>query len=136
MRPSRALAPLLLAALLTGCATVGGPTAVSRRSDATVEVGFASYYGREFQGRRTANGERYDATELTAAHRSLPFGTLLRITHLGNGREVVLRVNDRGPHVRGRLVDVSLRAARELGFVRDGLARVRVEVLDEVATAP
>jgi rare lipoprotein A len=93
-------------------------------------VGLASYYHRGLQGRRTASGERYDGTALTCAHRTARFGTRLRVTELAGGRSVVVRVNDRGPFVRGRVIDVSLAAARQLGIVRRGVAEVRVEFLD------
>jgi rare lipoprotein A len=96
-----------------------------------VEVGIASFYGRRFQGRKTASGARYDTRALTCAHPTAPFGTRLRITELESGRTVVLTVNDRGPFVRGRVVDVSLAAARALGFVHRGVARVRVEPVPE-----
>ena len=89
----------------------------------------ASFYGHEFAGRRTASGERYDPHRLTAAHRTLPFGTLLRVTNLDNGRSVVVRVNDRGPQRQDRIVDLSKRAAQRLGFADAGLARVRIEPL-------
>ncbi|MGH3055596.1 MAG: septal ring lytic transglycosylase RlpA family protein, partial [Gaiellaceae bacterium] len=92
-------------------------------------VGVASYYGREFEGRRTASGERYDSHRLTAAHRSLPFGTLLRVINLDNGRSVVVRVNDRGPAREDRILDLSYRAAQRLGFSQAGLARVKIERL-------
>jgi rare lipoprotein A len=94
-----------------------------------VEEGLASYYGRRFQGRRTASGQRYDAEALTCAHRTLPFGTRLRITDLESGRSVEVTVNDRGPAVRGRVVDVSLAAARALDLTKRGVARVRLEPL-------
>jgi len=92
-------------------------------------VGLASFYNRSFEGRRTASGERYDRHRLTAAHRTLPFGSRVRVTNLENGASVVLEVNDRGPFRKGRVIDVSERAARELGFYRAGTARVRVEEL-------
>ncbi len=123
------LAPrILLCALLamTGCATTGGR--LGRRSGRT-EVGVASYYSRAHHGRPTASGARFDQRALTAAHRSLPFGTRVRVTNLGNGRSVVVTVTDRGPFVRGRILDVSYGAARDLDFVRAGTARVRIEVL-------
>ncbi len=94
------------------------------------QVGFASYYGHRFQGRRTASGERYDVARLTCAHRTAPFGSRLRVTDVETGRSVVVRVNDRGPFARGRIVDLSLAAARSLGIVKRGLARVRVEPAD------
>lgn len=97
-----------------------------------VSVGTASFYAERFHGRRTASGERYNMHDLTAAtvRTHYPLGTVLRVTNLGNRRSVQLRVNDRGPLPRGRLLDVSKRAATELGFLHAGLARVKVEVLD------
>lgn len=91
------------------------------------QQGIASFYGKAHQGRRTAAGERFDMTDFTAAHRTLPFGTVVRVTNLRNGKTVKARINDRGPHVKGRVIDLSLAAAHSLG-IRDGLARVRVEV--------
>ena len=90
-------------------------------------MGFASYYGTEFQGRRTASGARYDAHALTCAHPTAPFGTRLRVTALESGRSVVVTVTDRGPFADGRIVDLSLAAARRLGIVTQGVVRVRVE---------
>ena len=97
-----------------------------------VTVGTASFYAERFHGRRTASGERYNMHDLTAAtvRTHYPLGTVLRVTNLGNHRSVQLRVNDRGPLPRGRLLDVSKRAATELGFLSAGLARVKVEVLN------
>lgn len=105
-----------------------------------VETGIASYYGGEtqgknFHGRNTANGELYDMNALTAAHQTLPMPSLVRVTNLENGRSVVLRVNDRGPFARGRIVDVSRRSAQLLGFEGQGTARVRVEILAEESRA-
>lgn len=94
------------------------------------ELGIASYYAHKFNGRTTASGEIYDETAATAAHRTLPFGTRVRVTNLKNGLSVVLRINDRGPWKDGRVIDVSYRAARDLGMLRSGLARVRVEVVE------
>ena len=99
-----------------------------REGDRDAEVGRASFYAHRFHGRSTASGERYDETKMTAAHRTLPFGTRVRVTNLENGKAVTLRVNDRGPHRKGRVIDVSYKAAKRLGFVRDGVTRVRVEV--------
>jgi len=93
------------------------------------QVGVASYYSDKFHGRRTANGERYDRNGLTAMHSRLPFGTVIKVTNLRNHRSVHLRVNDRNGSRRGRLLDVSRRAAQELGFVGAGLARVEIEVV-------
>ena len=96
-------------------------------------AGRASYYGRELEGNRTASGERFHAAAFTAAHRTLPLGTVLRVTNLSNGRSVIVRVNDRGPFVRCRLLDVSLAAAREIGMIGPGSADVRLEVVRPIA---
>lgn len=93
------------------------------------ETGEASWYGPGFHGRRTANGEVFDKDALTAAHRTLPFGTLVRVLNLDNGREALLRINDRGPFARGRILDVSEAGARVLGMIESGTARVRIEIL-------
>lgn len=95
--------------------------------------GEASYYGRELQGNRTASGERFNAEGFTAAHRTLPLGTRLRVTNLANGRSVIVRVNDRGPFVHSRLIDVSLGAAREINMLGSGRARVKLEVVRDIA---
>jgi len=104
-----------------------------------VQVGVASWYGPGFHGNRTANGEIYDQYELTAAHPSLPLGTRVMVTNLENGRAVQVRINDRGPFVDGRAIDLSYAAARTVGMIGPGTARVRVEVLGSptrVAAAP
>lgn len=93
------------------------------------QIGTASYYDTSFNGRTTANGETYDEAKMTAAHRTLRFGTRVRVTNLENLRTVVVTVNDRGPFVGGRVIDLSRRAARTLGFVDDGTTRVRVQPL-------
>ena len=125
---ARILTCLLAAVLLNGCAgTSGDPAEVG--GVAHSETGLASYYGHQYHGRTTANGEIYDENKLTAAHRTLPFGTRVRVTNEDNGNSVVLRVNDRGPFVDGRIIDVSWRAAQELDFVAQGLVKVRVDVL-------
>jgi rare lipoprotein A len=95
---------------------------------APVEEGLASVYGERFNGKSTASGDRYDSGMLTAAHRTLPLGTEVRVTALDNGKSVRVRINDRGPHVKGRIIDLSSRAAAALGMNTD-VARVRIEVL-------
>lgn len=90
------------------------------------EVGIASWYGRKFHGRRTASGEVFDMHQLTAAHRTLPLGSWVAVTNLENGRSIQVRVNDRGPFVRGRIIDLSYAAARAIGMVRQGVARVHI----------
>lgn len=125
----RRLAAAALVGLSAACAHAPPPAEPRARQERT-ETGLASFYGDRFHGRTTASGARYDMHALTCAHPSAPFGTRLRITELETGRSVVLTVNDRGPFVRGRVVDVSLRAARLLGMERRGVARVRVERLE------
>jgi rare lipoprotein A len=93
-------------------------------------AGIASYYAGHFHGRRTASGARYDQRDLTAAHPTLPFGTLLRVTNLANLRSVVVKVTDRGPFAPGRVIDVSRSAARRLGMLSDGLAQVRLRLIE------
>ena len=93
------------------------------------ETGIASWYGPKFDGGRTANGEIFDMNGLSAAHRTLPLPSVVRVTNLENGRSMILRVNDRGPFARGRIIDVSRRAAQLLGFHRNGTARVRVQIM-------
>ena len=95
------------------------------------ETGVASWYGSSYHGRLTANGELYDMYALSAAHPTLQLPSLVRVTNLENGRSLVLRVNDRGPFVKNRLIDLSWAAARELGFERQGLARVHVSFLGD-----
>jgi rare lipoprotein A len=101
-----------------------------------VQVGIASWYGPGFHGNRTASGEVFDQHELTAAHPSLPLGTRAMVTNLQNGRAVEVRINDRGPFVGGRAIDLSYAAARTIGMIGPGTARVRVEVLGRAAPTP
>jgi len=102
------------------------PLSTARGYDRT---GIASWYGRDFHGKLTANGERYDMHALSAAHKTLPLPSLVRVTNLENGRSVVVRVNDRGPFVKRRLIDLSYAAANALGYAGQGTARVRVQAL-------
>jgi rare lipoprotein A len=99
------------------------------QSRATVQEGMVSWYGAEFHDRPTASGELFDASALTMAHPTLPFGTQVRVTNLRNGRSVVVRVNDRGPFVGSRIADLSHAAAAEIGMLRRGVASARLEVL-------
>lgn len=108
---------------------VGGRTYVPRHQPGYDTIGHASWYGPGFEGRATANGERFDSSRMTGAHPTLPLPSLVRVTNLANGRQVVVRINDRGPFVRGRIIDLSRRAAMELGFVQAGMARVRVQYI-------
>jgi rare lipoprotein A len=92
-------------------------------------TGSASWYGGKFHGRKTANGERYNQNALTAAHKSLPFGTKVRVTNAANGKSVIVRINDRGPYSGKRVIDLSRAAANAVGMIQRGVARVRVDVL-------
>lgn len=115
------------------------PVAVpARRAEATayVQTGYASWYGREHHGLPTASGERFDMNALTVAHPTLPMSSYVRVTNLENGRRAILRVNDRGPFVRNRIVDVTRRGAEMLGFATKGTARVRVEEVPPPQATP
>ena len=114
---------------------VEGKTYVPQETYAYTETGIASWYGPGFHGKRTANGERFDPNELTAAHRTLQMPSLVRVTNLENGRSLVVRVNDRGPFKRGRVIDVSQRAAELLGFKGRGTAKVRLDLLTDESKA-
>jgi len=92
-------------------------------------TGVASYYGRRFHGRLTANGERFNMRAMTAAHKTLPFGTMVRVTNPSNGRSVVVRINDRGPFIPGREIDLSRGAAEAIGMIQRGHARVELELV-------
>lgn len=110
---------------------INGHTYTPREQYDLVETGIASWYGPGFHGKKTANGERFDKSELTAAHRTLQMPSLVRVTNLDNGRSLIVRVNDRGPFKRGRIIDVSEKAAELLGFKLAGTAKVKLEVLPD-----
>src|SRR5215831_13113613 len=107
---------------------------VSKKASRPYQVGNASWYGKKFHGRTTASGEDFDMFELTAAHRQLPLGTYVKVTNLKNGKWIIVRVNDRGPYVEGRIMDLSYSAARMLGF-QSGIERVRLDVVKPQAVA-
>lgn len=102
---------------------------INPSNDDKVNAGTASFYAKKFEGRRTSSGQRYRASEHTAAHRTYPFGTLLEITNRNNGLKTIVKVNDRGPHIRTRLVDLSYSAAKDLGLLRTGTAKVTIKVI-------
>jgi rare lipoprotein A len=114
--------------IMFGCALSLPALADSARD---IGTGLASYYGREFKGRRTANGEKFDPNALTAAHRTVSFGKRIRVTNLGNGKNVIVRVNDRGPWKKGRIIDISYAAAKEIGMHKSGTARVQLHLVSE-----
>lgn len=122
---------VLLVLLASGCGKkkvkVAAPAGVP--AAATIEYGIASWYGHPYHGRRAASGEIYDMDKLTAAHRTLPFGTWVRVNNLDNGEAVEVRINDRGPFVAGRIVDLSRAAARNINMIGPGTAQVRLEVM-------
>lgn len=111
--------------------SVEGRTYTPREQYDLVETGIASWYGPGFHGKSTANGEKFDQNELTAAHRTLQMPSLVRVTNLDNGRSIIVRINDRGPFKRSRVIDVSAKAAELLGFKGNGTAKVRLEVLKQ-----
>jgi rare lipoprotein A len=112
--------------LLSACASQGQVDPHGYRAE-----GQASYYGARHHGKKTASGERFDQHALTAAHRSLPFGSRVQVTNLRNDRSVVVRINDRGPYAKRRIIDLSHKAAEQLGMLRDGVVPVCVEQLAE-----
>ena len=118
---------LCLALLVVGCS--GGHKQAHTPRSLNGFTGVASWYGPGFQGRRTASGERFNMHKFTCAHKSLPFGTELEVTHLSNGKSVAVRVNDRGPFVRGRVLDLSYAAAQKIGLVGSGHAPVRARIV-------
>jgi rare lipoprotein A len=122
-----ALLLMVVAALaVSGC---GGGSGEPSTEPGSVQEGEASYYAHKYHGRTTANGETYDENKMTAAHKTLPFGTTVRVTNLANGKKVVVRINDRGPFIKGRIIDLSYKAAGELDYISRGVVKVRVEVL-------
>ncbi|MDO4430231.1 MAG: septal ring lytic transglycosylase RlpA family protein [Lonepinella koalarum] len=139
---------LLLSMLLSACSTTEAASTIKKNqisSDYVVNgkhysienedkkhylaQGGASYYAKKFTGKRTASGEKYDPKNLTAAHRTLPFGTMVLVTNMQNKKQVVVRINDRGPFTKGRIIDLSKAAAAEIDMIRFGVAKVKVEQL-------
>ena len=126
---------VLLVLFLVGCSSHSGSLnwesrdSSRPRSTDTVQYGKASWYGDKEHGNRAASGEVFDRYAYTAAHKELPFGTVVRVTNLDNGKKVEVRINDRGPHVKGRVIDLSYAAAKSIGLIRSGVADVKVEVL-------
>jgi rare lipoprotein A len=144
--PSPRTGPALLALLLSLAGFLPGwasqPRSTNRSASApigaepsSVSNGVASYYGKDHHGKKTANGEVFDMYKLTAAHRSLPFGTQVKVTNLSNQRSVIVRINDRGPYYQGRIIDLSLAAAKSLEMVEAGITQVKLEVVDAKKTA-
>lgn len=123
------LRAVLVAAGLGAFVAMGVAAGISDAHSASAQ-GRASWYGSAHHGRKTANGERFNMNAMTAAHKTLPFGTKVRVTNVRNGRSVVVRINDRGPYVHGRVIDVSKAAAGRLGLIASGTAPVRLQILN------
>ena len=121
---------LVLTALLSSCASM------SQQMGNTYQRGIASWYGEDFHGKITSNKETYDMYALTAAHKSLPFNTHVRVTNLDNNKQVVVRINDRGPFVKGRIIDMSFAAASKLDMVDTGIVPVRIDVIPHLSPPP
>jgi len=120
---------------LSGCASLPGgapPLELYESKPVKVEIGKASFYGGRDIGRPTANGERYHASNCTAAHKKLPFNTMVKVTNLKNGKSVIVRINDRGPYAKGRIIDLTVVAAKKIEMMSDGIVPVRVEVLKPI----
>ena len=112
------------------CFAISLSSLVSIDCMAITEEGVAAYYSNVFQGRKTVSGQRYDKRKLTAAHKTLALGTQVKVTNLKNNKSVVVTINDRGPHSKKRMLDLSLAAAKQLGLVKAGLGRVRLDTLN------
>lgn len=97
-------------------------------------IGKASWYSNKFHGKRTASGERYNKNAYTAAHKSLPFGTIVRVTNTANSKKVDVKINDRGPFVKGRVIDLSQKAFEQIGNIKEGVAPVKIEIIDDTNT--
>ncbi|MDG5813921.1 septal ring lytic transglycosylase RlpA family protein [Chitinispirillales bacterium ANBcel5] len=133
----------VLLILIYGCASsprytsfASNTTTSAQKSTSTTtsrsshQNGKASFYGRKFHGRQTANGEIYNMHDMTAAHKELPFNTMVKVTNLENNRTVTVRINDRGPFVRGRIIDLSYGAAKKIDMIDDGVVPVKIEILE------
>lgn len=141
-RPIHRLIRITAASLVFLCTACASPSPSAERavaaapaSHGTTDRGGASYYADKFVGRQTASGEVYTHRKLTAAHRTLPFGTRVRVTRLDTGAEVIVRINDRGPFKRSRIIDLSRSAAERLDMIEPGVVQVEIEVLEEDASA-
>jgi rare lipoprotein A len=126
---SKSFAILIIFVLLAqGCCFLCRPK-VEKWDGKKKYEGYASWYGSEFHGHRTSNGEIYNMYSLTAAHRSIPFNSIVEVKNLDNGKKVIVRINDRGPFVRGRIIDLSYAAGKKIGLIGSGTARVKLKVL-------
>jgi len=131
MRSKKLLALILLFDITasTGCCFLCGKPEIEEWDGKKSYTGYASWYGDKFHGRKTSNGETYDMYGISAAHRSLPFNSMVEVTNLGNGKKVVVRINDRGPFVKGRILDLSYGAAKKIDSVNSGVVKVKLKVI-------
>ena len=129
MRHTLFVATILIAMGCNGAHSTRRAGATGTLASGGTLTGTASYYAHKYHGGKTASGERFNMHALTAAHRTLPFGTQVKVTNLANGRSATVRINDRGPSKRERIIDVSYATAQKLGFIRQGLTRVRLTIL-------
>jgi len=118
----------LVVVLFSGCATFHN---VQLSDSSEVQFGLASWYGNKFHGKPTSSGEFYDMNDFTGAHRVLPFGTIIKVTNIKNGRSAFVKINDRGPQKSSRKLDISYAAAKKIGMINDGVARVKIEIVDD-----
>lgn len=132
---------ILVLVVLTGCSSTPTKTKTSATTSKTKEysrnhslAGQASWYGKYFHGKLTASGEKYNMRAYTAAHKTLPFGTIVRVTNTSNGKSVEVKINDRGPFVKGRVIDLSPKAFNQIGNTNQGILPVRIEILDDSNT--
>ncbi len=129
LKAARIASAVVLLALSTTALTLSGCAVAPIITAMATQEGIASYYSNDFQGRKTSNGEIFDNSKLTAAHRTYPFGTIVKVTNLTTNAQVEVRINDRGPVKQERVIDLSFAAAKAIGIDRTGLGRVRIEVL-------
>ncbi len=129
LRPRKRLIVTALALLIAVvvCIRITSSVRVRLFKHNKSQIGTASFYGRDFHGKKTANGEIFNMRRCSAAHRTLPFGTLVRVTNLSNGRRLIVRINDRGPFVSDRIIDLSYGAAKRLGMIEQGITKVNLE---------
>ncbi|MGF1748528.1 septal ring lytic transglycosylase RlpA family protein [Vibrio cionasavignyae] len=136
MKPLPIISTVLALTVLAGCSSVSTNASPKTQEYARKHqlTGLASWYGSKFHGRLTASGEKYNMRALTAAHKTLPFGTVVRVINTENNKSVDVKINDRGPYVKGRTIDLSQKAFEKVGSIKQGVVPVRIEILDDTRT--
>ncbi len=136
MKKSNLIFTAFILNLLIGCSSTSaeGTNKTMAYSKSHELTGLASWYSEKFHGKRTASGERYDKDAFTAAHKSLPFGTVVRVTNTANAKTVDVKINDRGPFVKGRVIDLSQKAFEQIGNIKEGVAPIKIEIIDDSHT--